>query len=713
MSSLADFPELVGFFSYSQDDDIGSHGALSTLRQRIQHELRAQLGRSFKNFRLWQDKESIAPGTLWKSEIKSAAEQSGLFIPIITPTVVNSPFCKFELDSFLAREQALGRTDLVFPMLYLSVPALEDEAQRRNDPVLSLVAKRQYVDWRELRFEDVDTVEVKKAVAKFCAHIADTLRKPWLLPEERLRNEETEARRRAEEEQRQREEERRRRTTAEAERQRLEREAAATREAEERARRAEAAEAERQGQERDAAATREAEEKARQEERRKKEEDERRRDEAEAKRRSEQARAFAAAKHDDTVMAADKFLAAYPDSNLAGEARALRAMVLARDEAHMNAIASDDPAVLKAFLNSYPMGAPADEVRLRLRRLEPGQVWRPSPRGLLMAGMLGVVLVGAVGVWMSTQPSPQPVQPSSAPVQAPAMPVQPAPSSPPQPVQPSSAPVQAPAMPVQPAPSSVVTLSPERERALKPKDSFKECDKCPEMIVVPAGRFTMGSPASEQGHWRDEGPQHSVTFARQFVVGRFAVTFDEWNACVADGGCNGYKPEDQGWGRGRRPVINVSWDDTKTYLAWLSRKTRKPYRLLSQAEFEYAARAGTTTAYYWGAKIDKGNANCNGCGSQWDDRQTAPVGSFAANAFGLYDMAGNVWQWVQDCYHGDYNGAPTDGSAWTSGDCSRLVVRGGSWLFDPQELRSAYTTRFTTDLRNYNLGFRVGRTLTP
>jgi hypothetical protein len=129
---LADFPELVGFFSYSRDDDIGSHGALSTLRQRIQHELRAQLGRSFKNFRLWQDKESIAPGKLWKSEIKSAAEQSVFFIPIITPTVVNSPFCKFELDSFLAREQALGRTDLVFPMLYLSVPALEDEAQRQT-----------------------------------------------------------------------------------------------------------------------------------------------------------------------------------------------------------------------------------------------------------------------------------------------------------------------------------------------------------------------------------------------------------------------------------------------------------------------------------------------------------------------------------------------------------------------------------------------------
>jgi formylglycine-generating enzyme required for sulfatase activity len=190
------------------------------------------------------------------------------------------------------------------------------------------------------------------------------------------------------------------------------------------------------------------------------------------------------------------------------------------------------------------------------------------------------------------------------------------------------------------------------------------------------------------------------------------MTFDEWDACAADGGCNGYKPADQGWERGRRPVINVSWDDTKTYLVWLSRKTGKPYRLLSEAEFEYAARAGTTTAYYWGDEIGKGNANCR-CGSQWDGKQTAPIGSFAPNAFGLYDMAGNVYQWVQDCYHGDYNGAPTGGSAWTSGDCSLRVLRGGSWSSYLENLRSADRGRNSTDLRDDSVGFRVGRTLTP
>ena len=137
---------------------------------------------------------------------------------------------------------------------------------------------------------------------------------------------------------------------------------------------------------------------------------------------------------------------------------------------------------------------------------------------------------------------------------------------------------------------------------------------------MPAGRFTMGSPANELGHGSQEGPQHWVTFAQQFAVGEFALTFEEWEACIVDGGCNGYRPPDRGWGRGRLPVINVSWDDVRSYVAWLSKKTGKTYRLLSEAEREYVTRAGTTTAYWWGDEIGKGNANCNGCGSQWEQR---------------------------------------------------------------------------------------------
>ena len=221
----------------------------------------------------------------------------------------------------------------------------------------------------------------------------------------------------------------------------------------------------------------------------------------------------------------------------------------------------------------------------------------------------------------------------------------------------------------------------------------------------------MGSPATEKGRYTNEGPQHKVTIARPFAVSKFDVTFADWDACVSVGGCP--QVSDSGYGRGTKPVINVSWDDAQQYVAWFSKMTGQPYRLLTEAEWEYAARAGTTTAYYWGDEIGKGNANCNGCGSQWDNRQTSPVGSFKPNAFGLYDMAGNVWQWVQDCYHDNYNGAPTDGSAWTSGDCSRRVVRGGSWDDDPQDLRAASRDRGSSGGRDDVLGFRVGRTLTP
>jgi formylglycine-generating enzyme required for sulfatase activity len=264
------------------------------------------------------------------------------------------------------------------------------------------------------------------------------------------------------------------------------------------------------------------------------------------------------------------------------------------------------------------------------------------------------------------------------------------------------------------APAAPLTVGPlAAERALKPKDIFKECNECPEMVVLPAGNFTMGSPVGEHGRDVDEGPQHSVTIGKPFAVSRFAATFDEWDACIAGGGCNGHTPRDQGWGRGRRPVLNVSWDDAMAYVAWLCRKTGKAYRLLTEAEWEYATRAGSATAYYWGDAIGKGNANCDGCGSQWDNQQTAPVGSFAANAFGLYDMAGNAWQWTQDCYQESYNGASPDGSAWTGGDCSHRVIRGGSWISIPPILRSAGRFWNTVNSRGNLLGFRAARTLSP
>ena len=228
MSSLADFPELVGFFSYSRDDDKAFRRSLSTLREAVGSELAARLGRSEKNFRLWQDQEAIAWGDLWESEITKAIEQSAFFIPIITPRAVASKNCKFEFNSFLARQSALGRDDLVFPILYLPIPDLEEEPKWRNDTLLSIVGKRQYTDWQSLRHLSRGTREFEEAIDKFCGQIVAKLRKPWISPEERSRLAE-EARRRAEEEERARQEAEAKRQADEAEAERRREEADARR----------------------------------------------------------------------------------------------------------------------------------------------------------------------------------------------------------------------------------------------------------------------------------------------------------------------------------------------------------------------------------------------------------------------------------------------------------------------------------------------------
>jgi formylglycine-generating enzyme required for sulfatase activity len=262
-------------------------------------------------------------------------------------------------------------------------------------------------------------------------------------------------------------------------------------------------------------------------------------------------------------------------------------------------------------------------------------------------------------------------------------------------------------------------LSAAEEHALKPKSAFRECDKCPEMVVVPGGSFTMGSLDSERDHARYEAPLHRVTFAQPFAVGKFAVTFEEWDACVTDGGCNGYGPKDEGWGRGRRPVINVSWNEANAYVAWLSGKTGKSYRLLSEAEREYVTRAGTRTTFWWGDTISLRQANYNGTYVYGNSpmgeyrRLTLPVDSFRSNSWGLFQVHGNVWEWTQDCWHEDYAGAPTDGSPWVSGRCSYRMVRGGSWATDPGSLRAAVRGRFAVDFRSNSQGFRVARTLPP
>ena len=238
----------------------------------------------------------------------------------------------------------------------------------------------------------------------------------------------------------------------------------------------------------------------------------------------------------------------------------------------------------------------------------------------------------------------------------------------------------------------------------EPGEVFRDCPDCAEMVVVPPGDFEMGS--------RDtpfESPPHKVTIAAPYAIARRETTFAEWDACVAAGGCS-HKPDDQGWGRGNRPVIDVSWQDARSFVAWLARKTGKNYRLPSEAEWEYAARAGTLSKFWWGKDAGKSNANCDGCGDV-SLHKTVPVGSFRPNGFGLYDTSGNAYEWVEDCWNDSYARAPKDGTAWTSGQCSQRVLRGGSFANNSSAAASAARFRYDFDVRYYANGFRVVRDL--
>ena len=231
----------------------------------------------------------------------------------------------------------------------------------------------------------------------------------------------------------------------------------------------------------------------------------------------------------------------------------------------------------------------------------------------------------------------------------------------------------------------------------------------PQMVVVPEGRFRMGCQSGVDCR-ESEMPVHEVRVDHAFAIGALEVTFAEWDACAWAGGCLGH-PFDGGWGRNDRPVINVSWSDAQSYVAWLSTASGQSYRLPSEAEWEYAARAGTTTRYSWGDEAGFSRANCDGCGSPWDDRQTAPGRTFEANAWGLHNMHGNVWEWVYDCWNDNYDGAPADGSEWLAGQCLQRVYRGGAWDMSPAGLRAAYRGRAATTHRVHSLGFRVARAL--
>ncbi len=298
----------------------------------------------------------------------------------------------------------------------------------------------------------------------------------------------------------------------------------------------------------------------------------------------------------------------------------------------------------------------------------------------------------------------------------------------------------APAIPAEPACDGllVAVAQPGARPCIKPGsgESFKDCPECPEMVVVPAGSFTMGSPDSEPKRLSSEGPQHKVTIGEPFAAGRFAVTRDQFDAFVKDsghsldGGCFVYTGAESNWKQdnaasfrspgfiqtGLHPAVCVNWNDAKAYVAWLSRMTGKAYRLLSEAEREYAARAGTATPFWWGSSITPEQANFHasnvyGAEGRGTLRNTLPVKSFQPNPWGLYQVHGNVWEWVEDCWNGNYDGAPGDGSAKTTGECGSRVLRGSSWYNDPQYPRAAYRSSNGLSIRSDCVGFRVARTL--
>lgn len=282
--------------------------------------------------------------------------------------------------------------------------------------------------------------------------------------------------------------------------------------------------------------------------------------------------------------------------------------------------------------------------------------------------------------------------------------------------------------------------------ASRPSAVFRDCPQCPQMVVVPKGSFTMGSPSSEAGRGDDEGPQHRVAIGRPFAVSKFEVMrgefgefvresgYDAGNECFVWAGSRVERQHGKNWAdpgyrqSDAHPAACVSWNDAKAYADWLSRKTGQTYRLLSEAEWEYAARAGTETKYSFG---DRESDLCrhgngpdlttkeSGGPTTWDYAEcqdgfgltAAPVGSFGANRFGLHDMHGNVWEWVEDGYQDNYHGVPLDGSAWIPADSQYRVYRGGHYAFAPRVLRSASRYRNSPDSRSSALGFRVARTL--
>lgn len=338
---------------------------------------------------------------------------------------------------------------------------------------------------------------------------------------------------------------------------------------------------------------------------------------------------------------------------------------------------SNYPSDYEAYLKSYPNGRFAALAHARIDRLR------------------AAAAASAPSASPPVAPSPQAARPATPASAAPQDHPRAATLAPPAPVA-TTAP--------SPAPSAPVVA--QKSTAHPPgAGESRDCATCPIMITLPAGAFAMGSSTDDPS----EKPVHHVTIGAPFAIGKYEVTVEQWNACAAADACQKLTPESNT--NKAAPARDLSWEDAQQYVKWLSKTTGKPYRLPTEAEWEYADRGGTTTAYWWGDQMRKGNANCKDCGDPWHKDGPEAAGSFAPNPVGLYDMNGSVWEWVADCWHNSYQGAPTDGHAWDSPSCDMRVIRGGSWREGAGYMLSATRFKYSASVRQSQDGFRVVKDL--
>jgi len=327
------------------------------------------------------------------------------------------------------------------------------------------------------------------------------------------------------------------------------------------------------------------------------------------------------------------------------------------------------PSDYEAYLKAYPNGRFATLAHARIDRLRAAAASAPKAQAPAQVNQTHAATPPA----SPAAPAPAPAEKSAA-----------ASTSPPTP-----APAPTPAAPVKTSASAA--------------NEIKDCAACPALIALPGGTFEMGSNSDDPA----ERPVHKVSIGRPFAIGKYEVTIEQWNACADASGCP--RIDIEGNNSKSAPVRNLSWDDAQVYVKWLTKTTGKTYRLPSEAEWEYAARGGTTTTYWWGNEMRKGYADCKDCGEPWRKDGPVNVGSFLPNPYGLFDMNGSVWEWVGDCWHGSYKGAPPDGRVWDEAGCPMRVIRGGSWPDGGAYMQSATRFKYSASVRQSQNGMRVAR----